>query len=59
MVTINELLKYKHIEHGISLEAQDDVVILLKDNKPEAIFSNNGENLNAILNEADKLLEEK
>lgn len=54
---INELLKYKHIEQGITLEEQEDIVILCKNKIPQKIFSSVGTNQEEILKEVDKLLE--
>lgn len=59
MVTLNQYLKYHHIQAGINLEWNEDVLILTQNKEPKAYFSFQGASSEAILKEADKLLEDK
>lgn len=58
MVTLNQYLEHRHIQAGINLEWNEDVLILTQNKEPKAYFSFQGASEKEISKEADKLLEE-
>jgi hypothetical protein len=59
MVTLNQYLEHRHIQAGLNLEWDEDALILTQNKEPKAYFHFEGASTEAILKEADKLLEEE